>query len=159
MSNNMSTQCLNIPTYALLMAKLRHAVSGIRSIRYVRPDLIFEMNDGSEIRVTLPEFQQWFNVTQADFDLLTPNMSIKDNYYVVDNSLIYYCDGTQFIPISTSVKSLTTAEEDNIIKRCVGDYYASTSTRLTESDLTPIVSENNRMTNSELENFMNGIYS
>ena len=145
-------------TYALVEELFGEVSSGISEIRYERPNLIVVTTDGTELSTEV-NIQQWFNVTQADFDLLTPNMSIKDNYYVVDNSSIYYCDGTQFIPISTSVKSLTTAEEDNIIKRCVGNYYTSTSTRLTESDLTPIVSENHRLTNSELIDFMNGIYS
>ena len=145
-------------TFALVEELFGEVSSGISEIRYERPNLIVVTTDGTELSTEV-NIQQWFNVTQSDFDLLTPNISIKDNYYVVDNNLIYYCDGTQFIPISTSVKSLTTAEEDNIIKRCVGDYYTSTSTRLTESDLTPIIAENNRMTNSELENFMNGIYS
>lgn len=145
-------------TFALVEELFGEVSSGISEIRYERPNLIVVTTDGTELSTEV-NIQQWFNVTQADFDLLTPNMSIKDNYYVVDNSSIYYCDGTQFIPISTSVKSLTTAEEDNIIKRCVGDYYTSTSTRLTESDLTPIVSENHRLTNSELIDFMNGIYS
>ena len=145
-------------TYALVEELFGEVSSGISEIRYERPNLIVVTTDGTELSTEV-NIQQWFNVTQADFDLLTPNMSIKDNYYVVDNSSIYYCDETQFIPISTSVKSLTTAEEDNIIKRCVGNYYTSTSTRLTESDLTPIVSENHRLTNSELIDFMNGIYS
>lgn len=154
----MSTAGFSPVTFALVEELFGEVSSGISEIRYERPNLIVVTTDGTELSTEV-NIQQWFNVTQADFDLLTPNMSIKDNYYVVDNSSIYYCDGTQFIPISTSVKSLTTAEEDNIIKRCVGDYYTSTSTRLTESDLTPIVSENHRLTNSELIDFMNGIYS
>ena len=154
MSNDFSAS-----TYVLCQGAIEEALlsatSGIKDI-YLRPPktLVFEMNDGSEITVDLPDFKQWYNVTQAEFDLLTPNPTIKDNYYVIDNKEIVYCDGTQFIPISTTIQSLTVDEQDVIIKKCVGDYYISTATKLTQNDLMNITAKNNYLSTSDLNTFM-----
>lgn len=146
-------------TYVLVCAKLRKAIasvsSGIKDI-YLKPPrtLVFVLNDNSEITVDLPDLKQWFNVTQSEFDLLTPNPTIKDNYYVIDNKQIVYCDGTQFIKINGDVESLTVDEQDVIIKKCVGDYYISTATKLTQNDLMNITAKNNYLSTSDLNTFM-----
>ena len=142
-------------TFALIEDALASATSGIKDI-YLRPPrtLVFVLNDGTELTVDLPNFTQWYNLTQSDFDLLTPSANNKDNYYVVDNKLIYYSDGNSFIPISTKVESLTIDEQDKIIKKCVGDYYTSTATKLTQNNLMNITSKNNYLSTSDLNIFM-----
>ena len=156
MSNSVSTQCLNIPTYALLMAKLRKglatATSGIKSIKFIKPYLIFEMNDGSEIKVELP-LDVINYVTKAELDALNPTVN-KNEFYVVDYKDLYVCDGTQFIKINSDVESLTVDEQDVIIKKCVGDYYISTATKLTQNDLMNITAKNNYLSTSDLNTFM-----
>lgn len=140
-------------TFALIEDIVGEISSGISEIRYERPNLIVVTTDGTELSTEI-NLQQWYNVTQAEFDLLTPNPTIKDNYYVIDNKQIVYCDGTQFIPISTTIESLTVDEQDVIIKKCVGDYYISTATKLTQNDLMNITSKNNYLSTSDLNTFM-----
>lgn len=149
----MATAGFSPVTFALIEDIVGEISSGISEIRYERPNLIVVTTDGTELSTKI-NLQQWYNVTQSEFDLLTPNPTIKDNYYVIDNKQVVYCDGTTFIPISTTIQSLTVDEQDTIIKKCVGDYYTSTATKLTQNDLMNITPKNNYLSTSDLNTFM-----
>ena len=110
------------------------------------------MNDGSEIKVELP-LDVINYVTKAELDALNP-VDNKNEFYIVDYKDIYVCDGTQFIKINSDVESLTVDEQDVIIKKCVGDYYISTATKLTQNDLMNITAKNNYLSTSDLNTFM-----
>lgn len=150
------SQGISIPTYALCLKTIKKAVasatSGIKSIKFIKPYLIFEMKDGSEIKVELP-LDVINYVTKTELDALNP-VDNKNEFYVVDYKDIYVCDGTQFIKINSDVESLTVDEQDVIIKKCVGDYYISTATKLTQNDLMNITAKNNYLSTSDLNTFM-----
>lgn len=147
---------LSLITYILSRAytdaKCGSTATGIKDIYYTKPYLIFEMKDGTIFKVYLP-LETINYVTKAELDALNPTVN-KNEFYVVDYKDLYVCDGTQFIKINSDVESLTVDEQDVIIKKCVGDYYISTATKLTQNDLMNITAKNNYLSTSDLNTFM-----